>query len=263
MPYRASPFFRSIADRAAAEGMNLCGAVGAPVFDASQPCGRRAKERRADVGTILLLGSGGRDAFETVTRRNGGRLQPAAPDYHPIDTWSAEVAEEIRTVLAQRGYPSSIARPDDKDAMNFRQLAEMCGLGSVSPVIGHFLHPVFGPWVSLRIALLVRGEPFGALPREVVDFDPCAECARPCVDACPVRVYDGSGATDLCACANHRLASGCADGCAVLHACPVGREHRYTAEEEAFRGAYSMFAIRRWLGVGAWKLVPERLRRSL
>ena len=55
-------------------GMNLVGVVDAAAFDASQPCGRRAAERLQDCDTIVLLGAGGRAAWEPVKAREGGRV---------------------------------------------------------------------------------------------------------------------------------------------------------------------------------------------
>jgi hypothetical protein len=248
--------------RCAARGMNLAGAVDAEAFDATQPCGRRARERLAGCDTILLLGSGGRAAWEAVERENGGRLGAARPRYHPIDRWSADVAAEVGALLCAQGCEVVAVPSDDRRPLNFRQLAEQVGFGTVSPVIGHLLHPQFGPWVSLRIALLIRGRPFGRCrPNPQLDFEPCGGCARPCRRACPVEVYESAERPDLMRCAQHRIDGGCGGGCEALRACPVGAEHRYGADEEAFRHAYSLFHIRRWVGAGRWRWLPRRLRQ--
>ena len=152
--------------------------------------------------------------------------------------------------------------PTDRRPLNFVQLAEMAGLGTISPVIGLLLHPEFGPWVSLRAALLVRGTPF--VPADAdgqsLDFAPCLSCAKPCLRACPVGVYDGLGGVALERCAAHRHAGGCDGGCEVRRACPVGARHRYGPVEEAFRHAYSLYSMRRHFGLGPWRLVPPPLR---
>ena len=244
--------------------MNLVGAVRAAEFDAAQPVDRRVRGRRPACGTILLLGTGGRESFGAVARAHGGRLGAPRPNYHPIDDWSLHVGKQVAADLLAAGVDSQIARPGDREPLNFRQLAEMCGLGTVSPVIGHLIHPEYGPWVSLRVALLVDGEPFvgeSTGSAAAADFQPCASCARPCVQACPASVYATVGQADHERCARHRLADGCRDGCGVLNACPVGSAHRYTIDEQRFRGAYSMSSIKRWLGLGAWSLVPPSLRR--
>ena len=135
---------------------------------------------------------------------------------------------------------------DDRHTLNFRQLGEMAGFGVISPVIGHLLHPEFGPWVSLRAAIVCGGAPFGPVDAApLADFEPCNVCKRPCVAACPAGVYDDADRPALVRCADWRIAGGCEGRCESLRACPIGAEHRYSPEEEAFRQAYSMFRIRR------------------
>lgn len=198
-----------------------------------------------------------------MTAAHGGSLGSPRRGYHPIDDWGAAVGEQVLALLAEHGVEGRAVRPDDPHTLNFRQLAEAVGLGTISPVIGHLLHPVYGPWVSLRMALVLRGDPFeGRHAGALTDFEPCNTCKRPCVAACPADVYRGYRA-DLERCGTHRVKGGCTTGCATLRACPVGAEHRYGAEEEAWRQAYSMMRIRRWVGAGGWRFVPEWLRRRM
>ncbi|MGA1524132.1 MAG: hypothetical protein ACO4CZ_09200 [Planctomycetota bacterium] len=255
--------FATLTAECTSRGMNLVGAVDAAAFDATQPCGRRAGERLAGCDTIVLLGAGGRAAWEAVQARQGGSIGPARPGYHPIDAWSLDVAEQAAEQLRTLGCEVAVVPPDEQRPMNFRQLAEQVGFGTVSPVIGHLLHPEFGPWLSLRPALLVRGRPFGPRPPAPLgDFAPCGGCPQPCRAACPSGTYRQPGSPDLLACAEHRLEGGCGTGCDTLRACPLGAEHRYGPEEEAFRHAYSLFRTRRWLGTGLWRFVPRRFRQG-
>ncbi|MFO1051132.1 MAG: hypothetical protein U1F36_02815 [Planctomycetota bacterium] len=243
------------------EGIGLFGVVDTGEFDATQPCGRRIAERRASCGTVIVLGTGGPESFSRVKRRAGGALREPHPRYHPIDDWSRRIAEALAARLRDAGHDCELALPTGRRPLNFRQLAEAAGLGVVSPVLGHLLHPRFGPWVSLRAALLVDGRPFGRVTTPALDFAPCCGCPRPCVTACPVAVYRDPARADHEGCARHRIGGGCDEGCAALHACPLGHEHRYSAEEERFRNRYALFTMRRWLGVGAWRLLPSRWRR--
>lgn len=250
-----------IAQFARERGLQLCGAVAVREFDATQPAGRRAVERRSACGTLLVLASGGRSCWERVVEAHGGQLETARPGYHPIDAWSRAIADAVIAMLHAAGLGAQASYPDEPQPLNFRQLAEQAGLGTISPVLGHLLHPEYGPWVSLRVAILIDGTPFGERPGQALEFEPCTHCDRPCVRACPAEVYaTGEGAL-LERCATHRLAGGCRDGCATLRACPLGAAHRYGPAEERFRSAYSLFAMRRWLGVGRWKFVPQRWRR--
>jgi hypothetical protein len=243
-------------------GMNLVGAVPAPTFDATQPCGRRVEEFLPGCGTVLVLGSGGKEFWSRLCDQVRVEEPKPSPSHHPVNAYTASIAGNILDELGAQGCRGRAVYPDDRRSLNFLQLAESAGFGTVSPVIGLLLHPDFGPWVSLRAALLLQGEPFGSLDdRSLGDsFSPCVDCARPCVQACPVGVHDGRGGADLRACASHRHRGNCAGGCDVRRACPVGAQHRYDSAEERFRHAYSLFAMRRHFGLGLWKLVPTSLR---
>jgi hypothetical protein len=243
-------------------GMNLVGAVPAPTFDATQPCGRRVEEFLPGCGTVLVLGSGGKEFWSRLCDHLGGAEPKPSIFHHPVNAYTASIAGNILDELGAQGCRGRAVYPDDRRSLNFLQLAESAGFGTVSPVIGLLLHPDFGPWVSLRAALLLQGEPFGSLDdRSLGDsFSPCVDCAKPCVQACPVGVHDGRGGADLRACASHRHHGNCEGGCDVRRACPVGAQHRYDSAEERFRHAYSLFAMRRHFGLGLWKLVPASWR---
>ncbi|MBK8979205.1 MAG: hypothetical protein IPM29_25190 [Planctomycetes bacterium] len=243
--------------------MNLVCAVAAADFDATQPCDRRATAHLPEADTILLLGAGGREAWSAVRRRRPGPLPRPHRRDRLLDDWSEDIGRELLADLRADGFGGRLVRPDDPRTLNFRQLAEMGGLGTISPVLGHLLHPVFGPWVSLRIAVVLAGRPFGDVRAEaLVDFEPCNTCARPCVGACPVRIY-ATDRPDFKACAEWRVAGGCDTGCESLRACPIGSEHRYEPEDEAWRQAQSLVRMRRWIGAGAWQLLPRFVRRRL
>ncbi len=249
--------------RAQETDMNLVGAVPAPAFDATQPCGRRVGERLPGCGTVLLLGSGGKVFWQRFRAAQKGKPPRPSRFHHPINSYSSWVAQSLLDELQAQGCRGAAVYPDDRRSLNFTQLAEMAGFGTVSPVIGLLLHPDFGPWVSLRAALLLGGEPFGPVAERSLggSFAPCDDCPKPCVHACPVGVHDGKGGTDLRTCANHRHNGNCEGGCDVRRACPVGAQHRYEAHEESFRHAYSLFRMRKYFGLGLWKGLPAALRR--
>lgn len=255
--------FDEIRRRAADAGLNVVGVASCDAFDRCQPRGRRAREILPDCRTILILGSGGSAFWDRLTAEEGSPGEPH-PRRHPIQRRGARLTAELMVWLRERGMRSAAVYPDAKRTLNFVQLAEVAGLGYVSPVIGQLLHPKFGPWVSLRSAVLIAGEPFGdvaQLPTAAgEDFQPCLTCSRPCMRACPIAVYEVGSYPDYEGCAAHRADGNCETGCDVRRACPVGAEHRYDAEEEAFRHAYSMFQMRRVYGHGLWRLVPKRLR---
>src|SRR5690606_8165904 len=114
-------------------GMNLAGAVGAVAFDETQPRGRRAQERLPGCETVVVLATGGGSGWAAACAANGGSLGPPRPDYHPIDEWGRSVAQGLARDLERLGFASRVETPDDTEPLNFRQLAEMAGLGTISP----------------------------------------------------------------------------------------------------------------------------------
>jgi hypothetical protein len=258
MPSQASPLLEALTGRASTQGLNLAGLVAVDEYDRCQPPGQRAGELLPGCETILVIASGGRGFWE---KTDGGGRSPRWPD-HPLHRRTVAVVKELRATLSRHGWPCRAVYPGRRPTLNFRRMGEMAGLGTISPVVGMLVHPDYGLWVSFRAALLVAGTPFGTDWKKPVPpaFQPCATCARPCVDACPVQVYDGRGQMHLHQCARHRHTGGCAHGCDARRACPVGAEHRYGPVEEAFRHTHALAAMRRHYGLGTWRLVPRAVR---
>ncbi|MCA8943266.1 MAG: hypothetical protein KDB80_11955 [Planctomycetes bacterium] len=237
--------FDGLVDWARARGLDLVGVVDPHAFDGCQPAGRRASDHVPDCESIIVLGSGGRRCWEHLNEiRPAEFADGPAEGHHPIDRWSLEVAEELAGALGDLADGHSIVLPNDDRTLNFVQLAEMAGFGTVSPVIHQLLHPDYGPWVSLRAALLLRTRPFAPFdPTTAAPFEPCHDCHKPCLLGCPVDAYSSTKGP-FSVCADHRIAGGCADGCGVRRDCCIGREHRYGPNEEAFRHAYSLYVMR-------------------
>jgi epoxyqueuosine reductase QueG len=258
----SSPLLVQLQERAAAAGLNLCGLVDARRFDACQCPDWRASRLLPDVGTIVVLGSGGSAFWQRMVASQGEPLAPH-PRYHPVQDYAMAQVRELAAMLQQHGTATAVVQPEAKATLNFVQLGEAVGFGTVSPVIHILIHPQFGPWVSLRAALLCAGLPFGPVADASIarTWQPCCNCSKPCVAGCPTNVHDGSGNSDFHRCAVHRDAGNCDSGCSVRRACPVGAEYRYGPKEEAHRHAYSLFAMRKWFGLGAWRFVPKFLRR--
>lgn len=250
----------SVRERLAPVGLNLVGATTAEAFDRSQPAGRRVQEITPSCGTLLVVGSGGRAFWQRMREETGEPSKRPQTGYQPISERCARLSGELRAWFAALGMRCEIVCPEQNPALNFRQMAEMAGIGVVSPVSEWLMHPEFGPWISVRFAVLLEGKPLGAaFQRPAGDFQPCAGCRRPCENACPVHACNG-GRFDVQRCATHRHTGGCEDACAMKHACPVGVEHRYDPAEEHFRHASALFGLQRQYGLGWWRLVPKSMR---
>jgi epoxyqueuosine reductase QueG len=242
---------------------DLFGVVDAAAFDRCQPQGRRACDLVEGAGTVVVLGHGGPDFWRHI-EHVAGPIGRARPGYDPIDAFSRQSAEDLVAILRRAGQVAATVLPSDKRALNFLQLGEEAGFGTISPAIGLLIHPRYGPWISLRAAVVIAGRPFGeaAFSRSIAgDYQPCAACRRPCLTACPSGAYrPDQTAPQIERCADYRHQGGCAHGCDVRRACPVGSEYRYEPKEERFRHAYSLFTMQRVLGLGAWRYVPRFFR---
>lgn len=195
--------------------------------------------------SVVVVASGGRAFWE--------RLPAAARagEEHPIDrVGRGAIARALSTLPAG----SRLVEQEATDRFDLRRLAERAGLGVVSPHLLLLIHPVFGPWVSVRglVAVPVDLPASGPLA-----YDPCGACARPCLDACPVGAYSRAASFDVDRCATHRLrsddvpppATHCAERCHARYACVVGPEHAYGDAESRHRHRAGLPMLRAWKGV--------------
>lgn len=227
---------------AAVAGFNLVGAGHVARFDEVSPPGYSltGAVTMPDARAVVVIGSGGpgfwRTFKETPTTADPGELRRAGGS---IDAYSTIVVPRLAKIVEAEGAGCEILYPFGKSTrqVSFRRLAEHCGFGVAATVLGTVIHPKFGPWVSLRGALVTDME----LPesQRLEGFDPCKGCARPCVDACPIGTYDHQ-TWDFPSCVRYRLfEAGCPTGCLSRLACPVGQEQRYSAEEYRYRHEFT------------------------
>lgn len=246
---------------AQAFGLNLFGVVDARRFDRCQPADARCAALLPDCGTAIVLGTGGRGFWERVVEAQGTPPNPTR-SHRPLQEWVQQGTASMQRMLSERGIPCAVVEPDGRNRLPFPSLAEAAGFGTVSPVIGALLHPRYGPWVSVRAALLLPGHPFGPVEdRSIADtFQPCCSCQRrPCLTACPTGVHDGHGGSDLSLCLDHRHAGGCQIACQVRRACPVGSDERYGPSEEQHRQEEERWLLDGQHGRGFWR----RMQRFL
>ena len=212
--------------RLAHVGLDLVGATTVAAYDARMTAGQGLAARVPDARGIVVVGNGGAALW-----RNFRAAVPMAQGDDPLDEWVRGVVEHaVRDVPGARVCWPSDARVD------FRLIGELAGLGRPS-LLGMLIHPVYGPWIALRAAVLVPVDVVA--PRPADGFDPCPTCVeRPCIAACPVGAVGARG-WDVAACVAHRLAdeTHCAAGCTSRIECVYGREHRPPPDALAFHQA--------------------------
>jgi len=212
----------------AGAGFNLCGALSAARYDALVPGAWRSAELLPDARTALVVASGGRALWTALQ----AAPEHAAPS-DPVDTYTARVLDALARDLSTAGHPSRALYPLERRGetwADFVALAREAGLG-VPSRIGMLLHPIYGPWLSIRAILLTAFEcPRGA-PH--VGFDPCEGCAAPCAEACPGGAVGPEGISARVCYETQRSEPACALRCSARRACVVGSEHGYAVEAEA------------------------------
>jgi hypothetical protein len=216
----------SIAATLAPYGLNLVGVASVAAYDAEVGPGRGLARHLDGAVSAVVIGNGGRAFWDAY--RHFCALHPGydeRPD--PLDDFTREVVEESCAPLARGGavrilYPFGFTH----EGVSFTRLARLAGLGSES-LLGVLVHPVYGPWMALRAAILARQSLDAPRPAEA--FDPCPSCSeRPCIAACPGGAVDAAG-WSVPRCAAHRAPPGdpCATRCHARVACVLGPEYRY------------------------------------
>lgn len=223
----------SIAAAVAPFGLNLIGVASVASYDAGvAPQGGLAR-RLPGAETVVVVGSGG-GAFWDAYRRFCAMHPEHERRPDPLDDFTREVVDAAcapltRHELVRILYPFGFAA----DGVSFTRLARLAGLGRES-LVGVLVHPVYGPWIALRAALLVAQRL--EAPRPADGFDPCPTCAeRPCIAACPGDAV-AAGGWSVPRCATHRARPDdpCAVRCHARAACVLGPEHRYPDDALAY-----------------------------
>lgn len=102
--------------------------------------------------------------------------------------------------------------------------------------LGLLIDPEFGLWHAFR-AVLVFDESI-EIPEITPSQYPCDTCVdKPCLTTCPVGAIS-VGRFDANICIDHVLSEPdkiCSSkGCIARNSCPVGQEHAYSSEQQAF-----------------------------
>jgi epoxyqueuosine reductase len=241
-------WFNHIARNAQKFGFNLIAALPAERYELAAPPAYRAGAIFPECRSIVVIGNGGSDfwrAFLAHAAENPGWL---ARD-NPLDDFTREVIEkQVVRPIQTAGVRCITVYPFGSNGatLNFTQLATLAGLAGPS-IIGVVVHPVFGPWIAFRAALLLDCEI--DRPGDALGFDPCPTCStRTCIRACPAAAISFPSGWNIPRCLAHRIEAhpDCAERCHARVACVLGPDQRYPDDELAYHQMRALRVMRRY-----------------
>ncbi len=152
---------------------------------------------------------------------------------NPLDRWTKQSITPIAKMLGATAlYPFL-------DGYNqhwpFQQWANAATGFKQSP-LGLLIDPDFGLWYAFRAVLVFNSRV--DFPKPVKIDHPCDTCVeKPCLTTCPVAAIS-IGRFDANVCIDHvtyERDKTCSNtGCIARNSCPVGQEHAYSSEQQAF-----------------------------
>jgi epoxyqueuosine reductase len=227
-------------------GLNLVAAIPAADYDAAAAPGYRANEIDAHARSIVVIANGG-GALWAAYRRHAARNPGWLERENPLDDFTRDAVErDIAPVARAAGLRCTVVYPfmSGSRTLNFIELGKVAGLAGPS-ILGVAVHPVYGPWIAFRAALLV--DELIDAPGDAAGFDPCPSCVpRSCIAACPVGAVAFPGGWDIPACLTHRVEvePDCALRCHARAACVLGPGHRYPDDELAYHQMRALRSMR-------------------
>ena len=235
---------------AARHGLNLCAALPLARYDDAVAPAARASLIDPAARSIVVLGNGG-GAFWAAFKRHAARNPGWWERENPLDDFTREVvAREVVAPLREAALHHTIVHPfmDGGPTLNFVELGKAAGIAGPS-ILGVVVHPVFGPWIAFRAALLLDVAPDVLIDAlgEAFGFDPCPGCVpRSCIAACPAGAVSFPAGWDVPKCLTHRVEvePDCAGRCHARVGCVLGPEHRYADDELAYHQMRALRAMR-------------------
>lgn len=237
--------FDRISSHARRFGLNLIAAIPAERYQLAAAPAYRADAIYPGCRSIVVIGNGGADfwrAFKAYAAANPGWLERD----NPLDDFTRDIIEkEIVKLVQNRGVECVAVYPFGRGpTLNFMQVAMLAGLAGPS-IIGVVVHPVFGPWIAFRAALLLDCEIDH--PGDAIGFDPCPTCiTRSCITACPADAVSFPSGWNIPKCLAHRVEAhpDCADQCHARVACVLSPAERYPDDELAYHQARALRVMR-------------------
>ncbi|MEE9253076.1 MAG: hypothetical protein V3U74_06995 [Thermodesulfobacteriota bacterium] len=231
-------------------GFNIIRRINASRYDAEVPPERRTGRITKNARTVLLAGFAGKEFWAVLNDfiKDNPEFYGSTEDI--IDDYTVLQFKKVGELLYSSGVEFETVFPFGPSymALDFVKLGALGGVG-VPSLLGVLINPVYGPWISLRGAILTDIE-LDAYDAPLDDFDPCPACSKPCIDACPAKTISHEG-WDYRACLDYRHNSeDCGSSCASRRACPYGAEHQYGEQQLTHHQGFALQSYRRYTGLG-------------
>lgn len=230
-------------------GLNLIGTATVAAYEALVPVQYHVAALLPQAKTLVVIGNGGGEFWAGLRAYCHGKPEYLREHAHPLDDYTSEIIETTLEPFLQRSgavylylYPFRFWT----EPVSFMHLARAAGLAGPS-ILGVVIHPVYGPWLALRAALLIDQDLYA--PPVAPGFDPCPTCReRACLVACPASAVSIEKGWDIPACVQHRLQSpnDCTHHCHARYDCIYGRTHRYPADELQYHQQRSFTEMRKY-----------------
>jgi hypothetical protein len=135
---------------------------------------------RPGARTAVLVASGGRALWDAFTRAPEFGCEP-----DPLDAYTRRVVGAAAVELGPTAGVQTLFAFEQRGGAfaDFVALGRLAGLGAPSR-LALLIHPVYGPWLSLRAIVLTLGE-WEIGTSVPLGFDPCRDCPAPCEAAGP------------------------------------------------------------------------------
>lgn len=230
-------------------GLNVIGATSVAGYEAFVPPHYHVAALLPQAKTILVIGNGGGGFWQGFRAYCAQHPSYRQERTHPLDDYTVEIVEATLTPLLQTtGASYRYVYPFRfwTEPVSFMHLARAAGLAGPS-LLGVTIHPVYGPWMALRAAVLLELEL--ALPPQAAGFDPCPTCVeRPCISACPANAISEKKGWDIPECVHHRMQhqDDCVEYCHARYHCVYGREHHYPLDELQYHQRQSFAEMRKY-----------------
>lgn len=215
-----SPLVDAIAAGCAAAGFDLCAATTAAAYHAVAP-DHRVDDFGRPRALVIVVGNT-RALWPAFARALADDALARAA--HPLDTYARRaiagvVAGALEPAVRRDVY---LAPEPPPRRVALQRLADVAGLAART-ASGLCVHPVYGPWIALRAAIVIDIDGHEAAP-----IAPPCDCATGCGPAMARAQAAGPPRDAVELRARWRL------WLAVRDACPVGRDHRYGDDQLAY-----------------------------